>query len=154
MEKIDKFDDILETEFEKLIDKIISAGTINPSDEKIVCDTIELMLKSEEFKDRKNERMAYSNGHTYSEFPMNSNRRGRSSVTGRYVSMASDPTWDEPGYSRRSYGHTMPHYSRGYSGHSIKDRMIDSLERMYDEANTEHERQVLDEWMNKIEMEK
>ena len=44
--------------------------------------------------------------------------RGRSPVTGRYVSRDS-----------------------GYSGHSINDRMISQLENMYDEAKTEYERE-------------
>jgi hypothetical protein len=44
--------------------------------------------------------------------------RGRSPVTGRYVSRES-----------------------GYSGHSINDRMIAQLENMYDEAKTEYERE-------------
>ena len=57
-----------------------------------------------------------------------SNERGRSRTTGRYMS--------------RDYGR---------STHSIKDRMVDSLERMYDEAPTEHEKVVLDEWIRKIE---
>lgn len=39
----------------------------------------------------------------------------------------------------------------GRSNHSIKDRMVDSLERMYDEAQTDHERGMLDEWIRKIE---
>lgn len=38
------------------------------------------------------------------------------------------------------------HTQDNYSGHSINDRMIDSLERMYDQAQTDHER-------NKIRME-
>ena len=44
--------------------------------------------------------------------------RGRSPVTGRYVSR-----------------------DHGYSGHSINDRMISQLENMYDEAKTEYERE-------------
>ena len=38
----------------------------------------------------------------------------------------------------------------GYSGHSIQDRMIDKLEQMYDEAKTEHERQVVQDWINRL----
>lgn len=44
----------------------------------------------------------------------------------------------------------MDNYDRGYSGHSINDRMIASLENMYGEAQTDHERQVVDKWINKI----
>lgn len=66
-----------------------------------------------------------------------SGRRMRSPSTGRYMS----------GNSTRSYGMPDP----GYSGHSIKDRMIAKLEEMYDEAKTEHERQIVDEWINRLE---
>lgn len=52
--------------------------------------------------------------------------RGRSPVTGRYI-------------------------SRGYSGHSIKDRMIAKLEDMYDEAKTDHEKQTVDMWIKRLE---
>ena len=48
--------------------------------------------------------------------------------------------YDDNGYSRR--------YFNGYSGHSIQDRMIDKLERMMDEAQSEHERQTVQSWIN------
>lgn len=38
------------------------------------------------------------------------------------------------------------------SGHSINDRIIDRLERMYDEAQTDHEREVLGAWIDKVRM--
>ena len=54
----------------------------------------------------------------------------------------------------------MPHYRTRsmrtryddgrYSYHSIRDRIIDNLERMYDEAGTDHERNVLDEMISYI----
>lgn len=46
----------------------------------------------------------------------------------------------------RSYG-TEHH---GYSGHSIRDRMVAKLEEMYDQAGTEHERQVVDDWIRRL----
>lgn len=63
-----------------------------------------------------------------------SGRRMRSPSTGRYMSGTS--------------------YGPGYSGHSIKDRMIAKLEEMYDEAKTDHERQVVDEWIERLSGEK
>jgi hypothetical protein len=42
-------------------------------------------------------------------------------------------------------------YEGGYSGHSIKDRMIAKLEDMYDQAKSEHERQIVDEWIKRLE---
>lgn len=40
----------------------------------------------------------------------------------------------------------------GYSRHSIKDRMIDRLESMMDEATTDYERQKVNEFIRQIEM--
>lgn len=41
-------------------------------------------------------------------------------------------------------------YKRSMSGHSIKDRMIARLEGMYDEAQTDHERQMIEAEIHKI----
>lgn len=70
---------------------------------------------------------------------MYSNRRGRSPVTGRYISRGMDD------YSERDRM-----YRDGYSGHSIKDRMVARLESMMDEAKTDHERQTVNEWINRL----
>ena len=40
--------------------------------------------------------------------------------------------------------------SSGYSGHSIKDRMISRLEEMFDEAQSEHEKQIVQEWIDRL----
>ena len=72
----------------------------------------------------------------------NSRERGRSPYTGRYVSR-------DDGYSTRRYYDGEHH--NGYSGHSIKDRMIDALEKMYDTAQTEHERQTVNDWIRRLE---
>lgn len=56
-------------------------------------------------------------------------RRGRSPVTGRYISRGHED---------------------GYSGHSIMDRMVARLESMFDEAKTDHERQTVSEWINRL----
>lgn len=104
----------------------------------------------------------------------NSYRRGRSSITGRYVSRdayhdggsygyhdsastggsygyhdgASTRRYYDGGSSARSYGGNS--MSRDYSGHSIQDRMIDRLERMMDEAQSENERQTVRDWINRL----
>ena len=65
----------------------------------------------------------------YNSYDGNSYARGRSPVTGRYVSRD---------------------YNSGRSGHSIKDRMIDSLERMMDQAGSEYERQEVMRQIEKI----
>ena len=76
----------------------------------------------------------YSEGYSYGP--------NRSPVTGRYIS--NGPMH---GNVRMSYG---DHYDHMY-GHSIKDRMIAKLETMYDEAKSEHERQMVSNAINRIQ---
>ena len=63
--------------------------------------------------------------------------QNRSPRTGRFVS--GNDGWDV-----RSNGYD------GRSGHSINDRMIDNIERMYDNAGTEHERAEIQDVINYI----
>lgn len=58
-----------------------------------------------------------------------SHERGRSSVTGRYISRSSD---------------------MNYSGHSIDDRAIAAIERLYDNAQSQHEKERLDSIIRRI----
>lgn len=137
-DKLVKLDDILSKDIEREVDKIITAGTINPTEVKTVTDAICLMLKSLEFGEwlQDGEGM----GSSY--------RRGRSPVTGRYVSRSMDPysmSMHDGSYGGRAYNMDM--YDRDYSGHSIKDRMIAKLETMVDMAKSDYERQ---EVMNAI----
>lgn len=138
--KLEKFDHILEKDLEKELDNIITAGTINPTQVKTVTDAVCLMLKTKEYADWLQEESG-----DYSEA---SYRRGRSPVTGRYVSRGRDYSMDQmhpDSYRRDSYGRDM--YDMGYSGHSVKDRMVAKLESMMDMAKSDYERQ---EVMNAI----
>lgn len=117
----------------------------------------------------------YENGYSenhYSE-QNNSYRRGRSPITGRYVSRdngvsnngyyydvydayynSESPTQYDNGNSSRyyrDYENSTRRYNdaNNYSGHSKHDRMIAALETMQDNAKTEHERQFVQEWLNR-----
>lgn len=68
--------------------------------------------------------------------PHMSYRRGRSPSTGRYMSMDEDP----------NIVHAK--FEHGYSGHSVNDRMIASLEHLVDQTDGEYERQQI---INEIE---
>lgn len=80
----------------------------------------------------------YHEGYSYGEM----RNPSRSPVTGRYIS--NGPMH---GNMRMSYGNEYDHMY----GHSIKDRMIAKLESMYDEAKTDHERQVVSNAINRIQ---
>lgn len=68
-------------------------------------------------------------------------RRGRSEVTGRYISRDEAPHMESGRYRSRD---------DGYSGHSINDRMVDQLERMMDEAQNDYEREQVQAWIEKL----
>ena len=64
------------------------------------------------------------------------------------------------GYNRNSdYGRRSPRMGRynnmngGYSGHSIHDRMIASLEDLYDNAGSQHEKTEIDNWIDRLRTE-
>lgn len=81
-----------------------------------------------------------SNGYSENSF------RNRGSYSERYHdSETSGRRYNDSGNSNRYYDS-----NSGYSGHSIQDRMIDQLERMFDEAQSEHERQTVQTWINRL----
>jgi hypothetical protein len=83
----------------------------------------------------------------------NSFARGRSPFTGRFVSRDGVPMGMNSMTYNRDYSNGMNgmgdmsrRYDGGYSGHSVNDRMIASLEKEMDHAETEYERkQIRDE---------
>ena len=90
----------------------------------------------------------------------NSYRRGRRSYDGSYEGshLGYEGTSNDGSMISRAGSHRRSHdgsydgsYEQGYSGHSIKDRMVAKLEEMYDQAKTEHERQIVDEWINRLD---
>lgn len=126
---------------EEAIRPIISKGAAMTAAEldvltKAVC-TIEKIKQIE------NDEYGYDAEHSY--------RRGRSPMTGRYVSRDALPHAD--GYSTRRFYDGEPTRANGYSGHSIKDRMVAQLEKMYDDAQSDHERHVVDTWVRRISTE-
>ena len=132
---IEKFQEILEKDLKEKLNRVNNAGTVNPDDLMVIDKATDVMLDLIKYDEWKMGEGEYSNAGY-------STRRGRSMTTGRYVSR--DPYPQNMSY-RRSYDP----YMAGYSGHN---RMIDELERMRDEAQTERERMMIDEWINSAEM--
>ena len=75
------------------------------------------------------------------ESSLNSFRRGRSPYTGQFVSRDQ---W-APNSMGWPMEHSMngPAYTGGYSGHSINDRMIASLEHMMSQTNDKYEQEQI-----------
>lgn len=61
---------------------------------------------------------------------------------------------EEYAESRGSYARSRSartgRYMSNYSGHSIEDRIVDNLEHMMDEANSDYERSVIHRWISKV----
>lgn len=76
--------------------------------------------------------------------------RGRSPITGRFVSRDGVPIGaHHVSYDRDYTPHDMSRrYDGGYSGHSINDRMISALEMQMDHATSDYERNQI---QNEIE---
>lgn len=129
---------------EKELDQLSVKGTLSPTELDSAKKAMELLKCMEEYTmmcEGKNSMDEMYSGR------MHMGSYGRSYTGPREV---YDPMWDE-----RSYGHYSMNdnsYGRGnwnanvtgqYSSHSIRDRMIDKLERMMDDAKTDYERQEI-----------
>lgn len=133
---LEELNDLIEKELKTMVQK----GSLTPNElesaEKAVCLMEKIIRLKEGFYDdgyssrysmpRMGYDMQYGDG---------SYARGRSSVTGRYVSR-------DGGY--------YDGYSQGYSGHSIEDRAVDSLERIMDSAESQYERDQLRKFIRQI----
>ncbi len=140
--KLEKFNSVLEKELETELDKIIAAGTINPTEVKNVTDAVCLMLKIKEYEEwLESEMDGYSSAMPMQ--PNHSYRRGRNPMNGQYVSRAAYM----PSMSNRYYMN-----DAGYSGHSIHDRAIANLENMMNDAGNDYERQVLSGMIDELRM--
>lgn len=117
------------------IDKVVAKGSMSPSELEIAKKAVCLLKEIKEC-----EALDTDNMHGYSE---RSYRRGRNPMTGQYESRGY-VDYDQP-YS------TVYHDGTGYSGHSIKDRMISRLEGMMDEAKTDYERKTVEDFIHRLE---
>ena len=121
-EMLGKFERMLEKELEKELEKIDKSGAISPDEIRTLKDAFKLMKLIKEH----NGDSSYESGY--------SSRRGRSRTTGRYMS--------------RDDGSFGSYESNGsYHG----SPMVEKLERMLGEARNEHERRMIEEWIDQDE---
>ena len=131
---------------DKMIEEVNKKPNITPTELDALKKAYELRMELQECYGGMSE-TGSSYGHytmrgTYDGAPMQNSygmygERGRSPVTGRYIS--------------RDGG---MHDDYMMSGHSIKDRMVARLEGMYDEAKSEHERDEIRKEIRRIEAER
>ena len=115
---------------EDVIKDITSKKDINPAQLEHLSKSVCIIEKLKSMQQQEND---------YSE---NSYRRGRSRDNSNDY---SERNYRDIGNSSRRYND-----SSGYSGHSLKDRMIAKLEEMFDDAHSRHEEQYLQEWINRL----
>lgn len=121
-------------------DKITPEEVLSLKNSLSSIEKINELMREEEYSE--GYARGYHEGYSYGEM----RNPSRSPVTGRYIS--NGPMH---GNVRMHYGDEHgTNYDHMY-GHSIKDRMIAKLESMYDEAKTDHERQVVANTINRIQ---
>lgn len=135
----------LKMQLKKELEKITAKNDISPQELENATKAVCLMKKIQEIEEgMMDSEGGYSYGSSYDGY---SGRRGRSPRTGQYVSR------NDGAYNNGSNGYSNRSYDNGRSNHSIKDRMIDRLEQMMDEAGSEYERNEIGRWIGRLEME-
>ena len=147
----------------KELDELIKKGTLSPTEveaaKNTVCliNEIDKLTMKDEWHDETSGchgmyyppyEYSYGGGtrHTYSyddRGATHSMARGRDPVSGRYIGRGDDTT-----SGRRMYGSFA--YD-GRSGHSIEDRVIDKIEQMMDSAQSNYERERLNQFIRVID---
>lgn len=143
--------------------KIVKQDTINgPNEARTVKDALESLQFIQTIR---NGMMGGATDDGYSGYmprtnvPMGSGYSGNEVMRGNvHGDMNGNMHGNMPDYAYgSSYGRrrssTTGRYMSGYSGHSIKDRMIASLEALYDDAGSQHEQTEIDNWINKLRSE-
>ena len=147
----------LEDKIIKELSKVADKADMSPSELEMSCKAVCLLKELREYDQMRSMPGMYSEA------------RGRDVITGRYISR-SDGGISNGEYYIGDYGNAMPYnhsypvstpvvygnsYSPkgNYSGHSVKDRMYMSFERMLGEAQNDQERKLIHDYMRKLEAE-
>lgn len=154
---LDKIRDSIEDAVKPIIKK---GEAMSPVDLECLNRAVSIIDKINNIEDDTSYGDGYSShGYGYSE--SNSYRRERSPITGRYVSHDVSHNHDGGSFnyhnggnsylattSRRYYDGGSAH--NGYSGHSRNDMTIYHIENLIDVAQTEQERQFLNDWLRRV----
>lgn len=121
---------------DKMIEEVNKKPNITPTELDALKKAYELRMELQECYGGMSESGTYDGAPMQNSYGMYG-ERGRSPVTGRYISRDG-----------------AMHDDYMMSGHSIKDRMVARLEGMYDEAKSEHERDEIRKEIRRIEAER
>ena len=111
------------------LNKIVKRSDLNPTELQNAMNAMCLMDKVYDVYEKMENLQNGGENPNYSERTVSMHYGGyRSPMTGRHTNI----------------------YDRGYSGHSIQDRMVDKLERMMDEATSQYEKDTIAEGIEKL----
>lgn len=91
LQRIEKFEEILEKDLKEELDEINEAGTITHDQVRTVKDAVKLMLKIQKYKE-------WMNGEGKNSYGDYSYNKGRNAIAGRYVSRI--PKNENSGHTR------------------------------------------------------
>lgn len=123
-EKVMKEVEELAANVAKELKKINAKPEMSPTDLKAAMDALCVLEKIEKIQNGGMDDEGYSTRGARNSY---SHRRMRNPMTGRYMS-----------------------YDRGYSGHSVHDRMIAALEDLMDQAKTDYDRETIENGIRMI----
>lgn len=131
-------------EAEKALGEIVSKGLNNPADLCCAKDAVKILteiatieaMERAQWTDDESRRMSYGNSYTDPYWMQESMRRGRNSL-GQFTSREMGPSYNAG-------------YGNGYSGHSVNDMMVQSLERTITPDMSEVEKQRIYEQIRMI----
>ena len=131
-------------EAEKALNEIVSKGLNNPADLCCAKDTVKILreiatieaMERAQWTDEESRRMSYGNSYADPYWKQESMRRGRNSL-GQFTSREMEPSYNAG-------------YGNGYSGHSVNDMMVQSLERTITPDMSEVEKQRIYEQIRMI----
>lgn len=131
-------------EAEKALSEIVSKGLNNPADLCCAKDAVKILteiatieaMERAQWTEEESRRMSYGNSYTDPYWMQESMRRGRNSL-GQFTSGEMEPSYNAG-------------YGNGYSGHSVNDMMVQSLERTITPDMSEVEKQRIYEQIRMI----
>lgn len=147
----------LEQLVNKELENVVNKGDMSPSELEICKKAVGLLKEIKECDKMDSGMMDEYSRNSYGHYDMRgSYERGRSPVTGRYVSRM-DHAYNDGSYGNNGgYNNSNRSYTNngnGYSGHSVKDRMISRLEDMMGEVVNDYERKTVEDFIHRLETE-